>query len=184
MNPSQNQPVNCAAISPDELCARVRSRFMRRATIRPLTVLRTPRSCGLAGRTRSRTNTSTAHIARGISQSKASSCLARPKPLRVSVAPAQLTCTQGRKKQTSAMMAALTLIRLNIRSALFLSKHVPYCSCAQASEKCIIAVDSGMAGHSCVHKRDRCVRKPRPDEFDPWLSLDTLDVLSACGCAA
>ena len=114
MNPSQNQPVNCASINATVLCARVRSRFIKNTTTAPLNVLSNPRSFGLALRIRTNTNTSTAPINIGTSQSNASSCLARFRPLSVSFAPPQLTCTHGRKKQTNTMIAALRLMRLNI----------------------------------------------------------------------
>src|SRR5258706_14321771 len=98
------------------------------AVIKPAKVLSTPSSCGRAGRMRSNTNTSTAHIDNGTNQSNGSSCLARLSPLRVSFAPAQLTCTQGKKKHTSTMIVALRLIRLSIlKRSTLLYLHVLCC---------------------------------------------------------
>src|SRR6266571_1930007 len=105
--------------------------------------------------------TSTPQITNGINQSNASSCLARSKPLSESLAPAQLTCTQGRKKQTSTIIAALRLIRLNI-----LSRYYPVKTCAVLLGERAAGKTHNHGGlnesiaFSCVHNRDRSVRKP------------------------
>ena len=111
IKPSQNQPVNCTAISPESSCTRDRSRFIKITTMTPQTALKSPNICGPARRTRTKPNTSTAHIDSGINHNSASSCRARFRPLEVAFAPAQLTCTHGRKKHTSTITAALRLMR-------------------------------------------------------------------------
>ncbi len=122
---SQNQPVRCAASSPDSFCTRPRSRFSKNRTTTPQTALKSPKICGLARRTRSNPNMSTAHIMSGINHNKESSCCARSRPLNVSFAPAQLTWIHGRKKQTTTMMAALRLMRRITFTPPFLTTKTP-----------------------------------------------------------
>ena len=115
-NPSQNHPVSWAEITADSSWTRKRSRFIRKAARQPPTKL-------INGEISVRRFTAlvnaiaiTTSIDTGSSQSEVCVSRARSKPVRVSLAPAQLTCTQGRKKQIRTMMAALRLMRLSILS--------------------------------------------------------------------
>ena len=111
MNPNQNQPVSCTEITPASSLTRIRSSFIRYAATPPHTALMIENAWRFALCLRSKPNTSTASISKGINQSRTCSCRARSSPLTESFAPPQLICSQGRKKQMSTMIAALRLIR-------------------------------------------------------------------------
>src|SRR6266576_463153 len=75
----------------------------------------------IADRTRAPINT-------GMNHNRPWPSRARSSPLIVSLVPAQLTCTQGRKKQTRTMIAVLVLIRRRVFTYLtgpFAYIHTP-----------------------------------------------------------
>ena len=114
INDSQNHPVNWAEITVAVSPARVRSRFISKAVTTPQTALRIAATRDFSSQARIKLKAITANIRIGASHSSAFSLRASSNPLSESCAPAQLTCSQGKKKQMSTITAALTLIRRNI----------------------------------------------------------------------
>lgn len=111
---SQNQPVNCAEITVAVSLARIRSRFISKAVTTPQTAVRIAAKRDSSLHARIKLKAMTAIIRIGTSHSSALSLRASPNPLNESCAPAQLTCSQGKKKQMSTITAKLTLIRRNM----------------------------------------------------------------------
>jgi hypothetical protein len=111
---SQNHPVSCAEITAPVSSARILSRFISKAVTAPQTTLRIAATRDSSFHALIKLKAMTANIRIGTSHSSALSLRASSKPLNESCAPAQLTCSQGKKKQTSTITAALTLIRRNI----------------------------------------------------------------------
>jgi len=114
INESQNQPVSCAEITVAVSLARMRSRFISHADTAPQTTLSIAATLDSSFHARIKLKAMTANISIGRSHSSALSLRASSNPLNESCAPAQLTCSQGKKKQMSTITAALTLIRRNI----------------------------------------------------------------------
>src|SRR6266852_417610 len=91
----------------------------------PQAALTIERALAFSFQARISPSTRIAPIKIGTSQSEAWSCRARSSPLKVSFAPAQLTCSHGRKKQTRPIRAALRLIRRNTLLSLNARAHQP-----------------------------------------------------------
>jgi hypothetical protein len=100
--------------------ARILSRFISQAVTAPEITLRIAATFDSSFQARIKLKAMTANIRIGTSHSNALSLRASSKPLNESCAPAQLTCSQGKKKQMSTITAALTLIRRNILCCRFL----------------------------------------------------------------